>query len=807
MEGFKSYAEEQVLTFDGRSLFAIVGPTGAGKSTILEAIMYALYGKTHREGRETRDLIRTGADSARVRLSFEVEAGAWEVTRVLRRKGASQAVLRRLGVQNPEATGQTAVTARIEELVGLDFPAFCSSVVLPQGKFDRLLMATPSERSRILKGIFRLERVDAIREQAKRRTARLNDEASERRGELRALPADPAQLEGLRARKMDAEARAEAIRSELAGVTAAEQMLERQQARLDELRGRVDEIEGALARVPSATDLDALGVVEAEHARVLAAVQAAVSEARARHAQATAALEAARQETGGRDLLWRARDRDAVRRRLADELRSLESDRQVLAAEIEAASGEEQRRSAEAAADAQALAGAERRLRELERRHAAHVLRMGLEPGAPCPVCAQTVGHPPAPEVPETLDAAEGRLAAARVATERSAVRHQRAKDALVKATERTRSAEEAIERTRRGMEEARRGLEALLGAADDPSAELARREGLLQAAGDAEERARRLASAADAELGRATSGGEEAARRRRAVAAGLTELSSILRFPAPDIEGGVGEIRRAAEAAAESGAGLREGVEVARAELLAEAGRAAAVVAGFRDRFGLEPQASATDALDQTMRLVGSLQSGITSVEHAIDRAAELEKTIAAIETERALYDRLALDMTDHKFTAYLLDAERRLLARLGSEKLFELTAGRYRFDDEGTFEIVEARSDGTRAAGTLSGGETFLASLALALALAEAVSQNGGRLGCFFLDEGFGSLDTESLALALEGIESLASPGRLIGLISHVGGLQSELDDLIVLDKAEDGRTIVVQSEGPLSYPAALI
>jgi exonuclease SbcC len=814
VEGFKSYAGEQTLTFDGRSLFGIVGPTGAGKSTVLEAMMYALYGRTHREARDTRDLIRIGADSARVRFAFEVATGAWEVTRVLRRKGASEAVLRRPGSQNPEVAGQTAVSARIEELVGLDFAAFCSSVVLPQGEFDRFLMATPKERSRILKGIFRLERVDAIRERAKKRASALGEEASERRGELRALPADPGRLEELRRSEQQARERAEDIRGELPGVTAAEATIAQQQVRLADLGHRAEAIDRALAKVPSASDLDGLAAVEQEWAHALEAAQATAALARTAYEEAALALEAAQRETGGPDLIRRARERNAVRRRLEEQLQSTESERRALEKEAEAAAEEVRQRGAEAAADAEAARGAEARLRELEREHAAHVLRVGLAPGSACPVCAQTVAVVPAAEPPGTLEEAEGRLAVARATAEGSAARHQGASDTLVKATERQRAAGEAAERARREIADALADLGALLGAQlgrtgypADPTAEIARREGLLESAVAAETEARRSAAAAEAAAARAAAEAERDAKRRRVVAAGLTELSGALGFEPPDIEGGVAELRRATGAAAEAGARLRAEVGQARAEVDAEVRQAGEVVAGFRTRFGLQLQTSAAEALAETMKLVGSVQGEIRAVEQAIERAAELERAIAGIEADRALFDRLALDMTDHKFTAYLLDAERRLLARLGSEKLFELTAGRYRFDDEGTFEIVEARSDGKRAAGTLSGGETFLASLALALALAEAVSQTGGRLGCFFLDEGFGSLDSESLELALDGIESLASPGRLIGLISHVHHLQARLEDLIMLDKAPDGSTVVVQSEGALSYPAALI
>jgi exonuclease SbcC len=139
------------------------------------------------------------------------------------------------------------------------------------------------------------------------------------------------------------------------------------------------------------------------------------------------------------------------------------------------------------------------------------------------------------------------------------------------------------------------------------------------------------------------------------------------------------------------------------------------------------------------------------------------------------------------------LLEDRRRLLAELGSERLREMSR-RYRFDTMGEFNVVdELDGDKLRETETLSGGETFLASLALALALAEAVARSGGRLQCFFLDEGFGSLDAESLDLALDGIERIVSPGRLIGLVSHVAALAQRVDDRIELGKDADGMTVV--------------
>ena len=117
------------------------------------------------------------------------------------------------------------------------------------------------------------------------------------------------------------------------------------------------------------------------------------------------------------------------------------------------------------------------------------------------------------------------------------------------------------------------------------------------------------------------------------------------------------------------------------------------------------------------------------------------------------------------------------------------ELSGGAYRFTDDDRFDVLDMNAAGTeRRADSLSGGETFLASLALALALAEMVARGGGRLDAFFLDEGFGSLDPEHLDRAMDGIEHGSWPNdrrRLVVLVSHVEQMREAIEDLIVLDK----------------------
>jgi DNA repair exonuclease SbcCD ATPase subunit len=199
---------------------------------------------------------------------------------------------------------------------------------------------------------------------------------------------------------------------------------------------------------------------------------------------------------------------------------------------------------------------------------------------------------------------------------------------------------------------------------------------------------------------------------------------------------------------------------------------------------------------------VTGDFGVAVAEVRAQIDlRTAELERDeteVAASDelrsgherlvAEQERYRRIASDLTDSRFVRFLLDEERASLAELGSDHFQRLSSGRYRFSDGGSFDIVDlTAADAERKAGSLSGGETFLASLALALALAEMVARTGGRLDSFFLDEGFGALDPEHLDLAMEGIETLVAEDqeRLVVVVSHVPELRHRIEDLIELDR----------------------
>ena len=225
----------------------------------------------------------------------------------------------------------------------------------------------------------------------------------------------------------------------------------------------------------------------------------------------------------------------------------------------------------------------------------------------------------------------------------------------------------------------------------------------------------------------------------------------------------------------------LEEGLELAREIAAKTEAMASLGIADAEDAEGIrKTYARKQEELGEIQRRLGEVRERIRSLEERLVRKEKLEDERAKVREELKLQRELEGLLRGKAFLEYLVGSQfERILAR-ASHYTAQLSQGRYVLSGEGTdLAVIDYRNGGVaRAPHTLSGGETFLVSLSLALALSEAI-QLGRRGGAppiefFFIDEGFGSLDEESVRMVLELLYRLVDEGLRVGIITHVEALR---------------------------------
>jgi exonuclease SbcC len=226
--------------------------------------------------------------------------------------------------------------------------------------------------------------------------------------------------------------------------------------------------------------------------------------------------------------------------------------------------------------------------------------------------------------------------------------------------------------------------------------------------------------------------------------------------------------------------AGLRSGQQGSSAIALAEGEQ-------LLDPAALDPvvgaEASARNAAERHRADQAAAQS-------QIPQAASLDTAIRAGRARLSAVDALRGLLGDAKFHQYLTERRTRALLGVASDIFGRLSGGEFGFAED--FQIISLRSGAARSPKTLSGGETFLASLALALALVELHSRSGARLGALFLDEGFGSLDIDALTSSLAVLQAEAGGDKLVAVISHLHAVAEAVEDVIWVERQPDGSSV---------------
>lgn len=212
-------------------------------------------------------------------------------------------------------------------------------------------------------------------------------------------------------------------------------------------------------------------------------------------------------------------------------------------------------------------------------------------------------------------------------------------------------------------------------------------------------------------------------------------------------------------------------------------------------EKIAAEMNAAVETAFGQEKRL----EEQVGGMKQRLQRSREIREHLEIEEAAQRVYDLLAVDLRSDKFQAYILHEVFTELIQGASTRLLRLTGERYslQFHDDEIRVIDHDNADETRISDTLSGGETFLTSLALALELSDQVQRAVGavNLDSLFIDEGFGTLDPDTLALVSETFQGLRVGGRMVGIITHIPELRDEFAQQVIVTKHQGFSTVEVR------------
>ncbi|HLF80111.1 MAG TPA: SMC family ATPase, partial [Dehalococcoidia bacterium] len=234
VEGFTAFRQRTCIDFSNLDLFAITGQTGAGKSSLIDAICYALYGATPRMRDKVGSCISPGLPALQVVLEFEANGSRFRVLRESRRKGTGNTRLEQWSGEGWQPLSDRAreVTQMIERIVGLDFEAFIRSALLPQGQFQEFLAGSPENRRDVLRRLLRMDVYERMQSRAGQEAQAIGVRISEIERRLREELADatPESLEVKRAELTEAAEKEQGLTCRIgalqAGIEVARQLTE-----------------------------------------------------------------------------------------------------------------------------------------------------------------------------------------------------------------------------------------------------------------------------------------------------------------------------------------------------------------------------------------------------------------------------------------------------------------------------------------------------------------------------------------------------------------------------------------------------
>ncbi|MBX5489684.1 MAG: SMC family ATPase [Chloroflexi bacterium] len=834
LRNFLSYGEDvPPLLFDGIHVACIIGPNGHGKSALLDAITWALWGECR--ARASDDVIRAGAQEVEVEFEFALDTGRYRVLRKRSRAGRSSLdlhVVQPDGLRSLTGNSMRDTQQRIVDLLGMRYDTFINSAFLLQGRADEFTVKSPNERKRILAEILELQRYDEYearareamrqREDAIRNAeaeiqrveaeleARAEREAEERRLSEQVREYDHAVLDAqttvqvLRERQMSLSRMRADLQKLNERIETARTQLDRAEQTLREHREHLEAAERVLARAgeieagyQELLDVRAQLAVLAERAAAALDLQRQRVVHERTVASARAALEARVNQLTER---IRRLQQDATQRpKLEQQLRqaeqaqeqcaTLQARRQMVAEQLARAHGEQTSLEAQ---------NAQLRKRFREAKEAQRV----LAEAAQCPFCLTSLDganrqHAIArcerqnrelAEQGRTNNARLAELKAAIAAAEQELQRLEAEIEPLAQASERLGQWRQALQQALNAEME----LTGVLAERDEAAAALAR--------GDYASEAQAALVELDARLAALNydSQTHAALRQRQDQLAPWEEQHRRL-----------GQMREMALRERELLAQAGTAVEAWRAQLTADEAEAASLAAELAELPALENQlAAAQDALrraEDQQRLahqrLGAVRQQLRTLDFLAGERERLLAQRAQLQHEQGIYRDLALAFGKRGIQAMIIEAAipeleaeaNALLARMTDNRM-HLLLETQRDTQKGTtietLDIKLADELGTRGYELFSGGEAFRANFALRVALARLVARRAGiPLQLLIIDEGFGTQDAEGIERIVEAIKAIQDDFARVLVVTHLAEMKEVFPVRIEVQKTRQG------------------
>ncbi len=877
--GINSFSEPAEIDFEKLlrgGIFGIFGDTGSGKTTILDSIVFALYGKIERaRGGVGSDIINYGCDRAYVNFEFETESDegrkVYRIEREIRRKNSLQkAELILIDGDRRTSIGDgkvSAVNALVQEIVGLSFEDFKKCIALPQGEFAQFVKAEKSERLKLIARLFGLE------EYGEKLNARVREKYGFYLGQTQFCQG---KLSGMEDVSKEAEnSLKSALNESLSLQKAAEENFSRAQERYNLLRSAYEK-----------------GVRAAQVEKRLAELSARAEEisekqqAIARYGGAAAAKKYGEEIQSLRDKILREREKSkmfeecgkSAAQKLADLEKRAETENfdakinecgaslaraEYIKQDSELLKSKQTERDAlkaEYKKFAMQAESAERELSDLaeEKRSLAAERQKAEALGDPETLLQKNFGGALLRgEYSQSFDYFGGRLEKLRAdypadgklyfAVERELTEKQAHYRSLLEQTEEGRSPDE-IFKSFQNLRETRDAL--------------TKREHRLELA---EQEARRRKEEAGSKLAEIT---EKGARAKEEIDSLQTKINEVLgghsdynaftahlRVSVSSYEKAKQEIAGALEKARaaqnEAAAAQKEceasvklftenlaAAEKNLAEELEKNGfqdltEAQGLLARYpdirktqeetenfqREKLSLEGQRAAyadaasvseeelasakeefenfSAARQKLYSDIGVYESRLKEVSGKLTEKLLIEKQLKHFQGRLDLLEKLRSLIKGNNFMEFIASEYLSDISASASETLLKLTGGRYFIRYKQGFFVGDNYNGGElRAVFTLSGGETFLVSLSLALSLSAAIYAKSLRpIEFFFLDEGFGTLDEKLVDTVMDSLEKLKNTHFSIGLISHVEELKHRIDNKIIVVGAAEGGSSKIQ------------